>query len=120
MVDGNAQAVLASGLLAVTHNTSQPLHIPTSRQPFCADFEGWGPLSSIRFDLTPCFLDIWVAITAVWGIVLGAGALWFLFTKRESQAVSKNWHFYAKLVSAHTRDIAYICNTRNKTDRVCV
>ncbi|QKX61086.1 uncharacterized protein TRUGW13939_08232 [Talaromyces rugulosus] len=97
MVDGNAQAVLASGLAAVTHNTSHPLHNPTSRQPFCADVEGWGPLSSIRFDLTPCFLDVWVAITAAWGILLGAGALWFLFTKREAQPVTKNWHFYAKL-----------------------
>jgi hypothetical protein len=103
MVDGNAQAVLAGGLAAFTHNSSQPSHTPTSRQPFCADVEGWGPLSSIRFDLTPCFLDISVAIAAGWGIVLGAGALWFLFTKREAQPVSKNWHFYAKLVSSANR-----------------
>jgi hypothetical protein len=41
-----------------------------------------------------------VALVAVWGMVSGAGALWLLLRKRIPQPVSKNWHFYAKLVSA--------------------
>jgi ATP-binding cassette, subfamily C (CFTR/MRP), member 1 len=70
----------------------------TKPQPFCGDAEGWGPISSVRYDLTPCFLDVWILFVAAWGVVAGAGALWFLFRKRSPQSVSKNWHFYAKLV----------------------
>lgn len=62
----------------------------------CADPEGWGPISSIRWDLTPCFLDLWLVFVAAWGIVGGAGAIWYL-SRRTSQDVKKNWHFYAKL-----------------------
>ncbi|TQB70175.1 hypothetical protein MPDQ_000830 [Monascus purpureus] len=68
------------------------------RQPFCSDIEGWGPLSPFRYDLTPCFLDLWVSLVAAWGLFVGAGAIWFLFKKRSPQPVSKNWHFYAKLI----------------------
>jgi len=67
------------------------------RQPLCGDSEGWGPISDIRYDFTPCFLDTWVVIVATWGLLGGAGALWFLLKKRTPQEVSKNWHFYAKL-----------------------
>ena len=68
------------------------------RQPLCGNSEGWGPLSPIRFDFTPCFLDVWVMAVAVWGIVGGAGALWYLCKKCPPQPVKQNWHFYAKLV----------------------
>ncbi|OSS45373.1 hypothetical protein B5807_10249 [Epicoccum nigrum] len=67
------------------------------RQPLCGNSEGWGPLSPIRFDFTPCFLDVWVMAVAVWGIVGGAGALWYLYKKCPPQPVKQNWHFYAKL-----------------------
>ncbi|PGH07414.1 hypothetical protein AJ80_07999 [Polytolypa hystricis UAMH7299] len=67
------------------------------RQPLCGDREGWGPISSIRFDFTPCFLDVWISLVAVWGLLMGAGAIWFLFKKRSPAPVGKNWHFYAKL-----------------------
>lgn len=100
MLDGNSQTVIGE---------SQPGLYPSSRiglgfeslkrQPFCGDIEGWGPLSPFRFDLTPCFLDLWVSLVAAWGLFMGAGAIWFLFKKRSPQPVSKNWHFYAKLVS---------------------
>lgn len=56
-------------------------------------------MSNVRFDLTPCFLDLGVAIVAALGVIMGAGAIWFLFKKRVPEPVSKNWHFYAKLVS---------------------
>ena len=72
---------------------------PSQRQPFCSDIEGWGPISPFRYDLTPCFLDLTVSLAAAWGVFFGIGALWFLFNKRSPQPVSKNWHFYAKLVS---------------------
>ncbi|KAK6367899.1 ATP-binding cassette glutathione S-conjugate transporter ycf1 [Exophiala oligosperma] len=67
------------------------------RQPLCGDPEGWGPISSLRWDLTPCFLDVWVLGVAVWGVLFGAGALWFMLKKRVPQDVPKNWHFYTKL-----------------------
>jgi ATP-binding cassette, subfamily C (CFTR/MRP), member 1 len=68
-------------------------------QPLCSDSEGWGPISPIRYDFTPCFLDVWIISVAAWGLFGGAGAVWFLLKKRVSQEVPKNWHFYAKLVS---------------------
>lgn len=67
------------------------------RQPLCGDAEGWGPVSSIRWDFTPCFLDLWIIGVAAWGVLFGAGALWYLFKKRTAQEVPKNWHFYTKL-----------------------
>jgi hypothetical protein len=79
----------ARGYLAASSHHSQPL---------CGNSEGWGPLSPGRFDFTPCFLDVWIVVVAVWGILGGAGALWYLFKKCPAQPVKKNWHFYAKLV----------------------
>ncbi|KAF1981153.1 ABC transporter family protein [Aulographum hederae CBS 113979] len=67
------------------------------KQPLCGNAEGWGPLSPIRYDFTPCFLDVWIGVVAVFGIVFGAGALWYLFRMCTPQPVKKNWHFYAKL-----------------------
>ncbi|KAL8907376.1 MAG: hypothetical protein Q9207_001426 [Kuettlingeria erythrocarpa] len=68
-----------------------------SRQTLCGNIEGWGPISPFRYDFTPCFLDVWISSVAVFGVVLGAGAIWFLFSKRTPSPVSKNWHFYTKL-----------------------
>ncbi len=68
-------------------------------QPLCGNIEGWGPISSIRYDFTPCFLDVWISLVAVWGLVMGAGAVWYLLRRKDAQEVPKNWHFYAKLVS---------------------
>ncbi|MCV5926798.1 hypothetical protein OFO11_33405, partial [Escherichia coli] len=59
--------------------------------------EGWGPVNPVRWDFTPCFLDIWIVGVSLWGILFGAGAIWYLFAKRVVQDVTKNWHFYAKL-----------------------
>ncbi|EEH23283.2 hypothetical protein PABG_05494 [Paracoccidioides brasiliensis Pb03] len=93
---GFHQAVLTA--LSSSGNVSSALPSVLARhQPLCGDIEGWGPISRTRFDLTPCFLDVWVSLVAVWGLVLGAGAIWFLFTKRTPQPVQKNWHYYAKL-----------------------
>lgn len=62
-------------------------------QPLCGNAEGWGPLSPIRYDFTPCFLDVWISAVAVGGIVCGAGAVWYLLRKRSPEPVKKNWHF---------------------------
>ena len=70
--------------------------------PLCSDSEGWGPISSIRYDFTPCFLDVWIVSVAAWGLLGGAAAVWFLLKKRIPQEVQKDWHFYAKLVSCPT------------------
>ena len=65
--------------------------------PLCGNAEGWGPLSPHRWDLTPCFLDTWILLVSAWGILGGAGAIWYLYAKGTPQAVKKDWHFYAKL-----------------------
>ncbi|KAL2818465.1 P-loop containing nucleoside triphosphate hydrolase protein [Aspergillus cavernicola] len=95
MLDDSYQSVLGEnspGSLSPTAFQSAKL------QPFCGDVEGWGPISRLRFDLTPCFLDVGVSLVAAFGLIFGSGALWFLFKMRIPQPVSKNWHFYAKLV----------------------
>lgn len=69
----------------------------TSREFLCADPEGWGPVSEIRWDLTPCFLDVWLLFVSAWGLLAGAGAIYYLFKTRTPQEVKKNWHYYAKL-----------------------
>ena len=66
-------------------------------QPLCGNNEGWGPISPFRYDFTPCFLDVWISVVAVFGIVFGAAAIWWFFQKTRPAPVSKNWHFYAKL-----------------------
>lgn len=66
-------------------------------QPLCGNAEGWGPMSPFRYDFTPCFLDIWVLVVSVWGILGGLGATWWLYRKASAQPVPKNWHFYTKL-----------------------
>lgn len=81
-------APLAHGYLEASAHRSQPL---------CGNSEGWGPLSPHRYDFTPCFLDVWIAVVAAFGILGGVGALWYLFQKCSPQPVKKNWHFYAKL-----------------------
>lgn len=70
------------------------------RQPLCGNKEGWGPLSPYRYDFTPCFIDVWVAIVAVGGLVLGLGSIYFL-RKRQPFTAPKNIQFWLKQVSKH-------------------
>ena len=83
-------------------NLFQPDYLRATRigeatQPLCGNVEGWGPLSQFRYDFTPCFLDVWISSVAVFGIVAGAGAIWYLMKRRTPVEVGKNWHFYTKL-----------------------
>ncbi|KAH1550578.1 hypothetical protein KXX57_009402 [Aspergillus fumigatus] len=99
MLDGNPQVILGNSHSApLSSSLGSPFSSSKKLQPFCGDVEGWGPISKHRFDLTPCFLDFGVALVAAWGLLMGAGAIWFLLKKRAPQPVSKNWHFYAKLI----------------------
>ncbi|ETS76383.1 hypothetical protein PFICI_11770 [Pestalotiopsis fici W106-1] len=66
------------------------------KQPLCGNEEGWGPLSPFRYDFTPCFIDVWVAAVAVFGIVFGALALWYVLRKSKAADVAKDWHFWTK------------------------
>ncbi|KAL7947345.1 P-loop containing nucleoside triphosphate hydrolase protein [Trichoderma barbatum] len=63
---------------------------------FCGNDEGWGPMSPFRFDFTPCFIDVWIAAVAVYGIVLGSVAIWWLLKKKQEFTTSKNAHFWIK------------------------
>ena len=79
-------------------NLEPALHyLKTKSEPLCGDPEGWGPVSLIRYDLTPCFLDIWIVLVALWGVLGGIGAIYYLLKKRVPQDVPRNWHFYTKL-----------------------
>ena len=69
-----------------------------SKQPLCGNEEGWGPLSPIRYDFTPCFIDVWVAAVAAFGILIGSIAVWWLVRKKQPSAVAKDWHFWTKQV----------------------
>lgn len=69
------------------------------KQPLCGNEEGWGPMSPFRYDFTPCFIDVWIASVAVFGVVFGSLAIaWLLQRKRPTDA-PKDWHFWAKQVS---------------------
>ncbi|KAJ5280205.1 Metal resistance protein YCF1 [Penicillium angulare] len=96
MLDGTSQVFMGNSQPGISQSH---LVSPFDRQPhaFCGDPEGWGPMSSTGFHLTPCFQDVLVATVASWGVLGGAGALWYLLKKRIPQPVSKNWHFYTKL-----------------------
>lgn len=68
------------------------------QQPLCGNKEGWGPLSPFRYDFTPCFIDVWVATVAVFGLLLGPIAIWYLKTKKQQTEEARNVHFYVKQV----------------------
>ncbi|KAG9707122.1 hypothetical protein KCU59_g22328, partial [Aureobasidium melanogenum] len=70
---------------------------PSQRQPLCRNAEGWGPISPFRYDFTPCFLDVWIASVSVFGLIFGAGAVYYLLKKCSPQPVKQDWHFYTKL-----------------------
>jgi ATP-binding cassette subfamily C (CFTR/MRP) protein 1 len=66
--------------------------------PLCGNKEGWGPLSQERYDFTPCFMDVWVSSVAVFGILFGSVAVWWLVKKKNTFEVGRNWHFWSKMV----------------------
>lgn len=68
--------------------------------PLCGNKEGWGPLSNDRYDFTPCFMDVWVSSVAVFGILFGAVAVWWLVKRKGTFEVGRNWHFWTKLVGS--------------------
>jgi hypothetical protein len=70
----------------------------TAKQPLCGNEEGWGPLSPFRYDFTPCFIDVWVATVAAFGIVVGSAAVWYLLKRRKPAGIAKDWHFWTKQV----------------------
>lgn len=69
------------------------------KQPLCGNEEGWGPLSPFRYDFTPCFVDVWVFVVAVFGLLCGPLAIWYVLRKQKAVAVRKDWHFWTKQVS---------------------
>ena len=75
----------------------QGLSTHKNAQPLCGNAEGWGPISPIRYDFTPCFLDVWITGVAAFGLVFGAGAIWYLLKRRSPSIVATNWHFHGKL-----------------------
>ena len=92
-------------IFSLTNSDSPPFHPDYlqavvqagSKQPLCGNIEGWGPLSPYRYDFTPCFLDVWISAVAIFGIVLGLAAVWWLMSRKIPSSVGKDWHFYAKL-----------------------
>ncbi|KAI8628633.1 metal resistance protein YCF1 [Xylariaceae sp. FL1651] len=66
------------------------------KQPLCGNEEGWGPLSPFRYDFTPCFVDVWVFAVAIFGLVGGPLAIWYVLRKQKAVAISKDWQFWIK------------------------
>ncbi|KAM0334168.1 hypothetical protein ACHAQA_001188 [Verticillium albo-atrum] len=66
------------------------------KQPLCGNKEGWGPLSPFRYDFTPCFIDVWVAVVAAFGIIFGTLATVWLLRKRKPTNAPKSSVFYFK------------------------
>lgn len=67
--------------------------------PMCGNEEGWGPMSPFRYDFTPCFIDVWIASVAVFGLILGPIAIWLLLKQKETlRHNAKNAHWWIKQV----------------------
>ncbi|KAK1971225.1 hypothetical protein LY78DRAFT_137606 [Colletotrichum sublineola] len=66
------------------------------KQPLCGNEEGWGPLSPIRYDFTPCFIDVWIASVAVFGVIFGSFAIVWLLRRKKPTNAPKDWHFWVK------------------------
>ena len=107
IVDGSpaVQTVLTTQLLrgASNHTYTSLASSPHFYQPACGDKEGWGPISDSRYDFTPCFLDVWIAIVSAGGVLFGGAAVYYLFRQCTPQPVKQNWHFYAKGVREEQR-----------------
>jgi ATP-binding cassette subfamily C (CFTR/MRP) protein 1 len=43
-------------------------------------------------------MDVWVSSVAVYGILFGAIAVWWLLRKKQKAEVQKDWHFWTKQV----------------------
>lgn len=102
-VDGSSQSILKTGSFSGYHTLQELGHgyltsEKTRGQPFCGNKEGWGPLSPNRYDFTPCFMDVWVSTVAVYGILFGAVAIWWLVRRKNKAVVGKDWHFWTKQV----------------------
>ncbi|RFU26420.1 hypothetical protein B7463_g9901, partial [Scytalidium lignicola] len=100
-VDTSSQTIFNTGSFSGYHTLkdfgSGYLSATKSRKhPLCSNAEGWGPLSPHRYDFTPCFMDVWVSSVAVFGIVFGAGAIWWLVNRKTKADVKKDWHFWTK------------------------
>jgi ATP-binding cassette subfamily C (CFTR/MRP) protein 1 len=99
-----AQSILSDGSLTGFHplvdlGGHSYLSAETTRgQPLCGDKHGWGPLWPGRYDFTPCFMDVWVSSVAVYGILFGAVAIWWLVRRKTKAEVQKDWHFWTKQV----------------------
>ena len=64
---------------------------------FCLDPEGWGPISSIRYAFTPCFLDgILAAIPPIFMFIGGAIQLWH-FTQSNKVPNARNAIYALKI-----------------------
>lgn len=98
------QSILATGSFSGLHRLGElgygylTQSATAGSQPFCGNREGWGPWSPFRYDLTPCALDGVVAAVALYGILFGAGAVWYL-RRKSPQVVKRDWHFWCKQVS---------------------
>lgn len=64
-------------------------------------------MSPFRYDFTPCFIDVWIAIVAVGGLVLGLGSVWFLRKKKPIVTGVKDLPFFLKqsLLAAFIADV---------------
>lgn len=43
-------------------------------------------------------MDVWVSTVAVFGILFGAVAIWWLLKRKTKAEVEKDWHFWTKQV----------------------
>lgn len=47
-------------------------------------------------------MDVWVSSVAVYGILFGAAAIWYLVKRKNEQEVKRDLHFWTKQVG-HSR-----------------
>jgi hypothetical protein len=96
--------------LGIVNNGSSTngIAMASCQHPLCCDVEGWGPLSKVISDFTPCFLDFLISLVGLFGLLYGSYSLWCVATKNRGSEVSKGWQLWTKLVSEEDLDHSYL------------
>lgn len=93
------KVILDPYFLSVERPSTLHLHPHVQKQPFCGDVQGWGPFSADGGNLTPCFLDASIGVLAVFGILFGGGAIFYLKKQAVRDSLVGKWVLGAKTVS---------------------
>jgi len=90
VLSGLPEGIFASHALSVFKTSSHP------KQPFSGGLAGCTPLNGNGFNL--CFLDAFIGVYALCGLIFGAIALALLLRSEVQKPLFRTWNHYARFV----------------------